>query len=124
MAGKTDKVAMIVATLFLARELAHRAHLKTRSYAAHSALGDFYPAAGGLADKLTEAWQGQNEELLDIPLASQEDGMTITDTLAGQWAWIDRERTAAFGDNSVLQNIVDEIGALYASTLYKLRFLS
>ena len=31
-----------ISLLFLARDVAHREHLRTRSYAAHMALNDFY----------------------------------------------------------------------------------
>ena len=37
--------------LFLARDVTHSAHLNTRSYAKHKALGKFYPEIIDLADK-------------------------------------------------------------------------
>lgn len=35
-------IARLIAILFLSREVAHRAHLNTKSYAQHMALGSFY----------------------------------------------------------------------------------
>ena len=40
--------------LFLARDVAHSAHLNTRSYAKHQALGGFYDEIIDLADKFAE----------------------------------------------------------------------
>jgi hypothetical protein len=54
-------IGQFVAVLFLARDLAHKAHLRATgpgSFAKHDALGDFYPAVIDLADSLVEAYQG------------------------------------------------------------------
>ena len=58
----------LIATLFLARELAHREHLRTRSYAAHIALSDFYEGIIDRADAIAEAYQGGFELLGEIPI--------------------------------------------------------
>ena len=44
----------LVSLMFLSREQAHRAHLKTKSYAQHVALGDFYDAVIGFADTFAD----------------------------------------------------------------------
>ena len=49
--GKTEKHAYVVSTLFNARTNAHIAHLQTKSYARHIALGDFYDGVLDIADK-------------------------------------------------------------------------
>ena len=44
-----EMIGRLVATMFLSREVAHRAHLAVTgagSFAKHSALGEFYPAIG------------------------------------------------------------------------------
>lgn len=88
------------------------------------ALGDFYGAIVDLADNLAESWQGRYAKLLDIPLAAHDAEMAIVDNLAAQLEWIHEQRYEAIPrDESALQNIIDEIEALYMSTLYKLRFL-
>jgi len=48
-----------VGMLFLARDVAHSAHLNTRSYAKHVALNEFYDGIIDLADKFAEAYQGK-----------------------------------------------------------------
>ena len=126
MAAK--QVGTLIATLFLARDLAHREHLKTTgpgSFARHSALGSFYENIIDLADSLTEAWQGRYEELLAIPLLAHESDMPMIDMLRAQLDWIHDNRYEAIQrEQTALHNMVDEIEALYMSTLYKLRFLS
>jgi hypothetical protein len=42
-----------IAQLFLTRELAHRYHLSTKSYAQHKALGNFYEDLLDLTDDLS-----------------------------------------------------------------------
>ena len=123
--SSADKTAMLIATLLLARDITHREHLKTRSYAQHMALGDFYGTIVDLADSLAESWQGRYAKLLDIPLAAHDAEMAIVDNLAAQLEWIHEQRYEAIPrEESALQNIIDEIEALYMSTLYKLRFLA
>lgn len=122
-----QKAGMLIATLFLARDLAHREHLKVTgvgSYAAHSALGSFYDGIVDLADTLAESYQGCYDVILDIPLATQDGDLSIIDTLAGQLDWLHEARFEAIPrDCTALHNIVDEVEGLYMRTLYKLRRL-
>ena len=111
----------IVAILFLDRTLTHMEHLRTKSYAQHKALQDFYDGIIDLADTLAETYQGY-EGIMDIPLLSTEVKSNIADHLAKRVLEIQRLRKSC--DLSAIQNIVDEIVALYLSTVYKLRNLS
>ena len=120
--------AQFVAVLFLARDLAHRAHLKTRgpgSFAQHAgALGEFYPAVIEFADKLTEAYQGRTRRLLDIPLLDNEFPGDIKKSMINQQEWIEENRYKAIPkEDTPLQNLIDEIVLLYLGTIYKLEFL-
>lgn len=123
-----EKTALIIATLFLARDTAHREHLKVTgpgSYAKHKALESFYEGIVGLADSLAEAYQGRFETLLDIPLVSADEDMPILNMLRSQREWIRETRYEAVSkDETPLHNIIDEIESLYFSTIYKLRFLA
>ena len=113
-----------VALLFLARDIAHRVHLKTRSYAEHKALNEFYDNIVDRADDFAEAYQGCYNELLNIPLLTNEYKGNIVDVLEKQKEWIEANRYAAVPkENTALHNIIDEAVGLYDSTLYKLRFL-
>jgi hypothetical protein len=113
-----------VALLFLGRDIAHRVHLKTRSYAEHKALNEFYDEIVGHADDFAEAYQGRYNELLDIPLLTNDKKGTIADVLEGQMKWIEDNRESICPrKETALHNIIDEAVGLYMSTLYKLRFL-
>lgn len=124
----------LIALLFLARDLAHRAHLKVSgpgSYAAHGALGDFYGAIPGLADSIAEAYQGATETLLEIPLLDGElpagfsSGAQFIPVLREHLEWIKANRYSAVPrEETAIHNIIDEAVALYQSTIYKLRFLA
>lgn len=118
MAGK------YVALLFLARDIAHRVHLKTRSFSEHKALNEFYDEIVGHADDFAEAYQGCYEELLNIPLLTNEYKGSIIEVLKKQRDWIETNRAAICPrDKTALQNIIDEAVALYDKTIYKLTFL-
>ena len=56
-----------ILTLLHAATNAHILHLRSRSFAEHSALGEFYQALPDLADKLAEAIQGAEQQLLKFP---------------------------------------------------------
>jgi len=117
--------ADLIGILFLSRDIAHRVHLSTRSFAKHMALNGFYNDIIPLADSFAEAYQGKYGLISAIPLMSNKKTGDIAtflqsqldDIEAGRYEVCDKEETA-------LQNIIDEIVALYLSTLYKLKFLA
>lgn len=121
-----DKTAgLLAAHLFLARELSHRAHLRTTgpgSFAAHDALGSFYEGLVGLTDDFVECYQGEYETLLDIPLMDNEYEGEIRDVLSQIKAWIQDNREGITDDTSLL-NVIDEITKLFQRTNFKLQFL-
>lgn len=112
-----------IALLFMARDITHREHLKTRSYAVHMALGSFYPGIIELADDLAEAYQGCEGKLIQIPYIKNTATGSVESILHTHLDWISKNRKK-LTDESSIQNIIDEIVGLYQSTLYKLKFLS
>ena len=112
-----------IALLFMARDITHREHLKTKSYAQHMALGAFYPAIIELADDVAEAYQGCEGKLLTIPYIKNTANGSVESILRSHLEWIKKNREK-LSDESSIQNIIDEVVALYQSTLYKLKFLS
>lgn len=117
-------IGRLIALLFLSREYAHRAHLRTTSYAQHMALGDFYESIVGIADSLTEAYQGRHGIIDDIPMLEETDTGEPADVLARHLDSVEKLRYSAIQKtDTALQNIVDEAVAEYLSTLYKLRNL-
>lgn len=117
-----DAVAEIISILFMSRDFAHKAHLKTSSYSEHNALGSFYDAVVGFADSLAEVAQGKYGKF-DIPTAIMKG--SIEKPVKGlEMQMDDIVRLSMDCSNGALKNIVDEIEALYLQTLYKLKELS
>lgn len=120
-------IGQFIALLFLARDLAHREHLRVTgpgSYAKHIALGEFYSNIIELADTLVEAYQGRNEIIKDMPLLENEYGDDIINILESQLKWLEENRFKAVpAKDTPLQNMIDEIVGQYLSTLYKLKNL-
>lgn len=116
-------IAEFIMRCFHARTVAHILHLKTRSFAAHKALNEFYDEIVGLVDKLAEAYQGDYGIIEEYPARFRmyPDGLALLDDLSD---WIGENRSKVCDkDDTYLQNIVDEIVALIRSTQYKLKFL-
>lgn len=108
-----------IALLFLSRNMAHEAHLNTDKYSEHKALGAFYDGVIDLADKFAEAWMGRNGKRVgSLPELKHPTG-EIDKILKVHLEVIEETREFA-GEDSALQNIIDEIVELYLSTLYKL----
>ena len=119
------KPADFVGHLFLARDVAHSVHLNTRSYAKHKALGTFYDEIVDLADSFAEAYQGRHGLIGPISLQSAKKNGNIIEFLQDSLAEIEENRYKFCDENdSAIQNIIDEIVALFLSTLYKLKFLA
>jgi len=121
-----DKQAgLLAAHLFLARDLAHRKHLRPQGPGGgweHSALGEFYTRIVDLADEFVESYQGEYEVLLDIPLIDNEYEGEIRDVLSQIKAWVQDNREAVTDDSS-LQNTLDEVIKLFQRTNFKLLYL-
>lgn len=120
---------MLAATLFLAREIAHREHLRVQgpgSYSQHAgALGPFYSAIGDLADTFVESYQGCFDTIIDIPLISSDSDKPIAEQLRAQQQWIRKTRYEAVPkDETAIQNLIDEVELEYFRTLYKLKRLA
>ena len=120
-----SKCCDFIGLLFLARDTAHSVHLNTRSYSKHKALQKFYDGVIDLADTLAEAYQGRHGLIGPIALMSAKKTNNIVEFLEDNLKDIEEMRYKVMDKNdTALQNIVDEIVALYLSTLYKLKFLA
>lgn len=112
----------LIAICFLSRDVAHREHLLTHSFAAHKALEDFYQSIVPLADKLAEACMGRHRDIKDIPYLAPEGKPDIISQLESHMKAIEGQRYKDLDKaDTPLQNIVDEIVGLYLATLNMLR---
>lgn len=112
----------MICRLFQARTAAHMAHLQTRSYAQHVALNGFYDSLVGLTDAFAETYQGIFGIIEEYPPCPMPTGIAA-DWIDGLRQWLKKSREACCKGETALENIHDEIQALCASTVYKLRFL-
>lgn len=115
-------IAKAIGIMFLSRTMSHMAHLKTKSYATHIALNEFYDGIIDLADNLIEAAQGQYG-ILDVPFVNASGN--VNDPIGMLQGHLKQlETTMSMVDEDYLMNIFQEIQSLYRSTLYKLVNLS
>lgn len=115
-------IAKAVGIMFLSRTMSHMAHLKTKSYATHIALNEFYDGIIDLADTLIEAAQGQYG-VLDVPFVNASGN--VNDPIGMLQGHLKQlETTMSMVDEDYLMNIFQETQTLYRSTLYKLVNLS
>lgn len=115
-------IQQFMGLLFASRDYAHKAHLNTDSFAQHMALGDFYNGNIDLADSLAETWMGRNlQKIGDIPVINAPKGEP--EKVMKRLLEVVQDTRDFVSDDTVLSNIMDEIEALYSSTLYKLKFL-
>ena len=121
-----EMIGRLVGTLFLAREYAHRAHLRVTgpgSYSKHKALQRFYENIIDNADAITEAYQGRHSiiEIPYLPMIDQDDPVKALEELLDdvekiRYDAVDKKDTA-------IQNLIDESVATFLSALYKLKNL-
>mgnify|MGYP000055275090 CR=1 FL=1 len=112
----------MICRLFQARTAAHMAHLQTRSYAQHVALNGFYDDLIELTDSFAETYQGIFGIIEEYPPCPMPTGVAA-DWIDGLRQWLKKSREACCKGETALENIHDEVQALCASTVYKLRFL-
>lgn len=97
-------------------------HWKTRSYAQHQALGEFYDNFADKLDELVESYQGR-EGLIVIPEMSfhkEADPVVMIKTMR---RFLDENRDIMCSYREI-QNQIDEIIGIMNKTLYKLQFLA
>lgn len=115
-------IQQFMGLLFASRDYAHKAHLATESYAEHKALNSFYDGIVDLADSLAESWMGRNEKKIgEIPTINVPKGEPLA--VMKRLLEVVQDTRDFVGQDTVLSNIMDEIEALYSSTIYKLKFL-
>lgn len=114
----------LIARIFKTRNQSHLMHWKTKSYAEHVALGDFYEGVIGLLDKLVEACQGSKGIIGHVDLSCKDESVEIIKCLSEDANYISKNRSKIAHNVPALENILDEIVGLYLTTLYKLKNLS
>lgn len=114
----------LISQLFAARDTAHMLHLRTRSFAAHMALGDLYDSLTELTDGLAENIQGKYG-LMSIPNPMQvfpdSDALLFIRELA---IWAESCRSVFQPADTHLLNEWDNVISVIYTAKYKLENLS
>jgi hypothetical protein len=116
----TVKPELVFGQLFQSRDMMHIAHLQTLSYAEHKALGKYYDGLLDLTDNLIETYFGTiggKRVNFKIP---QSEYMNPQQHLTQFKEYLMKHRSVFGGENTHLQNIIDEILALVTTTIYLL----
>lgn len=115
-----SKAEEFVSLVLKDRDSAHIAHWKTKSYAEHKALNEFYDELLELIDGFVEQYQGYYGKRMAIERASGNE-TNIRDEIEMRAEWIERMRYEICDrDETPLQNTIDEIVRLYQTTQYLL----
>jgi hypothetical protein len=109
----------LIDRLFHARNAAHIAHWKTKSYAEHKALGHYYEDVIEQLDGLIEAYQGTFGIIGDVSGQEKSVAKLIHDDII----WLNENRSKVAKGVPAIENIIDELTGTHMKTLYKLENL-
>jgi hypothetical protein len=114
-------MGVVFSKLFEARDFAHKAHLETKSYAQHKALGTFYEDILDLTDGLVESYFGKyGIQKIEIAQVKPSDTIPYFEDFAN---FIAAAHESVNKKDTWVQNQLDEISATTFSLLYKLKNL-
>ena len=121
--ASNDKLAgELIARCFHARTAAHILHLKSKSYAEHKALNEFYDEIIDLIDEFAEMYQGEHATIIE----NYPDGYRTPSSplvlIGGLQSWIENNRKNIC-ESQQCQAQIDVILMLCNQTFYKLKFL-
>lgn len=115
-------VEEFVSRMFMLRDAAHTAHWATKSYAEHVALNELYDAIPDRVDAFIEAYQGFYGLIGPVkPMPYARDN--IMKQVQEQAAWLEKNGEAVSRENDALENLLQDVKALLATTYYKLKNL-
>lgn len=120
-------IEQLISRVFATRNASHLTHWRTKSYAQHVALNDFYDAVLDALDTLVEGHQGAFELVGDVPSSTVKvDGAvkTIIKRLEEDLVWINDNRAKITEGLPSLDNMLQDMEGVYLKALYKLRNLS
>ena len=109
----------LIERLFHARNVAHIAHWKTKSYSEHKALGNYYEDVIEQLDGLVEAYQGTFGIIGNVGEQEKSISKTINDDII----WLNENRSKIAKNIPALENIIDDLTGMHMKTLYKLENL-
>jgi len=113
------EIEELMARVFAARDIAHRAHLLSVSYAEHMALDSFYHDVVDAIDAVAETHIALFGVMQEFRVETQPVS-NILDYLREESDWIEANRDVLSGGSNAIGNLIDNVTAVYLSTIYKL----
>jgi hypothetical protein len=119
-----SKMCELVMRAFTTRNLLHFAHLTTKSFAAHKALGELYEGIVEKVDDIAEVYQGQHGILkgLSQPYSGLPD--CICEHVKAEAEWMCNNKAAIASGSQPVINMLDDLESMYLKTIYQLENLS
>lgn len=114
----------LIERIFATRNAAHIEHWKTKSFAQHTALGEFYDSLIDSIDSIVEAHQGAFGLVSIGAIDKQPKVSNIVSHLEDDLLWIGENRDKITKGLPAIDNLLQSLEGLYLSTLYKLKNLS
>lgn len=115
-------IEKLVSRVFATRNAAHLAHWSETSGYRHGVLGEFYEDVIDKVDSLVEAYQGVFE-LIKVKKLEQAEDDDMVSLLESDLEWINENRGKITEGLQALDNLLQDLEAVYMHTLYKLRNL-
>lgn len=112
----------LISRVFCARDIAHRAHWKSKSYAQHMALGAFYDEVIEAIDTIVECYQGQFGLVAEAEMKKPKVE-NIIQYLTQESDWIESHRELIANDSPAILNLLDSLTGIYLQCVYKLENL-
>ena len=109
----------LVSHVFAMRNTAHTAHWATKSFSEHSALCYFYDGLIDKIDAIVEAYQGWYGLIGEVRILMMPKD-DITSKIRDELAWIATNRSKIAKNNTMIENLIDDLMQHYSSTHYKL----
>lgn len=114
----------LISRVFATRNASHLEHWRTKSFAQHMALGDFYDSIIESIDSIVEAHQGVFELVQIGALEKQPKVSNIITHLEDDLVWINKNRKSITSNLPAIDNLLQELEDEYMKVLYKLKRLS
>jgi Family of unknown function (DUF5856) len=119
-------IEQLISRVFATRNAAHLTHWRTKSYAQHVALNEFYDAVLEALDALVEAHQASAlvGEVPSTTVKADGTASMMIKRLEEDLVWFDKNRAAVTQGVQALDNLLQDMEGVYLKAIYKLRHLS
>jgi hypothetical protein len=120
MAKDEVTIEVIAGRVFQARDVAHRQHWITTSYAQHVALGAFYDDVITAIDAVIENYQGMFNTRIGLFDVTTEPVKDIVAYLTDEQDWIESHIDELSQGSPSIGNLIQSLVSVYSKTIFLL----